>query len=250
MYIFIGVVVFVLGLIMGSFLNVVGIRVPKGEPFANDRSACPHCNHELKWYELIPILSYLFQGAKCRGCKAHISIQYPLIELATGILFLLVYLNVGITYELGIGIILMSLVVVIMVSDLAYMIIPDKILLFFMPLFILGRILLPLDPWWSPIAGFLIGYIIVFIIITVSGGGMGGGDMKLFAVLGIVLGYKLILLTFAISFIIGAILGGLLLLFKVISRKQPFPFGPSILLAGVVSYLWGEKILTWYFNFY
>lgn len=250
MVIFTGVVIFILGLIMGSFLNVVGIRVPKDEPFANERSACPHCNHGLKFYELVPVLSYVFQGGKCRGCKAKISIQYPLIELATGILFLLAFLHAGLTIELAVGLLLMSLAVTLFVSDIAYMLIPNKILLFFMPLFIIGRILVPLDPWWSPIAGFVVGLIVTFVIIVVSKGGMGGGDMKLYAVLGIVLGLNGIILTFMLSFIIGALLGGTLLVLKIIKRKQPFPFGPSILLASIITYLWGEKLMSWYFSLY
>lgn len=240
---------FLLGLIFGSFFNVVGLRLPKNIPFTNDRSICPHCKHQLAWYENIPLISFTIQGAKCRHCKEKISYIYPIIELCTGALFALSYSLTGLNPELIIALLLVSMLMVILVADINYMLIPNKVLLFFLPLFMIMRFFQPLDPWWSPVAGALIGFVIIAIVIFVSRGGMGGGDMKLFGVIGIVLGMQKVLLVFFLSCMIGAIIGMSLLLFKVIDRRQPVPFGPYIVLAALITYFYGDLLLNWYFNY-
>lgn len=239
---------FILGIIFGSFFNVVGLRLPINQNFTYGRSHCPSCNHALAWYELIPVLSYVFQLGKCRYCENKISTVYPMIELFTGLLFLLCFIKYGLSIELIIGLLLMSLLVIIFVTDIKYMLIPNKVLLFFLPIFSVLRIIVPLDPWWSPIAGAIIGFGIIAVIILVSRGGMGAGDMKLFAVLGIVLGLKMVLLAFFLSCVIGAIVGICLLIIKRINRKQAVPFGPYIVIGTVLAYLYGDSILEWYFS--
>lgn len=171
-----------------------------------------------------------------------------MIELFTGLLFLLCFIKYGLSIELIIGLLLMSLLVIIFVTDIKYMLIPNKVLLFFLPIFSILRIIVPLDPWWSPIAGAIIGFGIIAVIILVSRGGMGAGDMKLFAVLGIVLGLKMVLLAFFLSCVIGAIVGICLLIIKRINRKQAVPFGPYIVIGTVLAYLYGDSILEWYFS--
>ncbi|WP_325034799.1 prepilin peptidase [Lentibacillus sp. Marseille-P4043] len=146
------------------------------------------------------------------------------------------------------ALLLMSMLIIIFVSDITYMLIPDKLLLFFLPLFIVMRYVEPLDPWWSAIVGALIGFAVIAIVILVSRGGMGAGDMKLFGVLGIVLGMQKVLLAFFLACVIGAFIGMLLLLFKVIERKQPIPFGPYIVVAAIVTYFYGDSLLNWYLN--
>lgn len=240
---------FILGLITGSFLNVVGLRVPKKQPFANDRSMCPQCNHILSWYELIPVLSYIFQRGRCRHCQTSISLIYPASEIVTGVLFALSYVFIDPGLEFIIAILLMSMLVIVLISDIHYMLIPDRILLFFLPLFIILRFVHRLDPWWSSIAGAAAALALIAAIILVSRGGMGAGDMKLFAVLGIVLGIKLVVFAFFLACMIGAICGIFLLLFKRIDRKQPMPFGPYIVLATIMTYFYGEPLLNWYFQF-
>ncbi|MEC5421938.1 A24 family peptidase [Virgibacillus sp. C22-A2] len=239
---------FLLGLIFGSFFNVVGLRLPKNIAFANDRSICPQCKHQLTWYENIPLLSFLIQGAKCRHCKGNISYIYPAIELFTGFLFALSYSVVGWNLELLTALLLVSMLMVILVSDIMYMLIPNKVLLFFLPLLVAARVINPLDPWWSSITAALTGLLIIAVIILVSRGGMGAGDMKLFGILGIVLGMEKLLLAFFLSCMIGALIGIVLLLFKVIDRKQPVPFGPYIVVATLLTYFYGDFLLIWYFN--
>ncbi|MBP1947784.1 prepilin peptidase [Virgibacillus litoralis] len=241
---------FLLGLIFGSFFNVVGLRLPENIPFANDRSICPHCKRQLSWYENIPFISFVIQGAKCRHCKKMISFMYPVIELSTGILFALSYSLIGLNLEIITALLLVSMLMIILVSDITYMLIPNRVLLFFMPFFIIIRIIQPLDPWWLSILGGIIGITLIALIIIVSRGGMGAGDMKLFGILGIVLGVDKVLLAFFLSCMIGAIIGMMLLLFSVIERKQPVPFGPYIVAATLITYFYGELLLNWYFNLF
>ncbi|GAB3065246.1 prepilin peptidase [Virgibacillus ainsalahensis] len=241
---------FMIGLIFGSFYNVVGLRLPKQINFANDRSVCTHCKHQLTWYENIPLLSFIIQGGRCRHCSEKISCIYPVIELFTGVLFALSYYLVGLGLEIVTTLLLVSMLMIILVSDIKYMIIPNKVLLFFLPLFIMMRIIQPLQPWWSAVLGGIIGMMIIAIIIFVSRGGMGAGDMKLFGVLGIVLGIEKVLLAFFLSCIIGSVFGMVLLLFKVIDRKQPVPFGPYIVIAALMTYFYGDSLIHWYFNLY
>lgn len=238
-----------MGLIFGSFFNVVGLRLPKNIPFANNRSMCLNCKHQLTWYENIPLISYAIQGAKCRHCKANISYIYPLIELLTGALFALSYAEIGLHLELVTALLLMSMLIIILVTDLKFMLIPNKVLLFFFPLLLVMRVIVPLDPWWSAAAGCLIGTLVIAVIILISRGGMGGGDMKLFGVIGLVLGVKAVLLAFFLSCMIGAVIGITLLSLKIIDRKQPVPFGPYIVVGTIITYFYGGFLIDWYFNF-
>lgn len=241
---------FLLGLIFGSFFNVIGLRLPQNIPFSNDRSACPHCSTQLSWYENIPLLSFLLQVGKCRHCKRRISFIYPAVEMFTGGLFAVSYIQFGLEWELLTALLLVSMLMIVLVADIAYMLIPNKVLLFFLPLLIGMRIIVPLDPWWSPLAGGLIGVAVVALIILVSRGGMGAGDMKLFGVLGIVLGTEKLLLAFFLSCTIGALIGLVLLVGKLIDRKQPVPFGPYIVVAALISFFYGEELIRFYFQFY
>ena len=179
------ILILIYGLILGSFFNVVGLSVPIKQSFTTRRSACPSCGKTLSALELIPVLSYLIQGGKCRGCKARISPLYPIIELLTGILFVLAPLILGWQAELIVAWTLISLLIIITVSDIKYMLIPDKILIVFAGIFLVERIFIPLTPWWDSLLGAVIGFSLLLVIAMVSKGGMGGGDIKLFAVLGL-----------------------------------------------------------------
>lgn len=237
---------FIFGTVFGSFFNVVGIRVPKKIPFHNDRSRCPHCEHQLRFFELIPVLSWLVQGGKCRSCKTGISFMYPFVELSTGLLFAFAYLHIGLQLELIVALLFISLLMIIFVSDMYYMLIPDKVLLFFLPLFIVARIFIPLDPWYDAIIGAVVGYGLLAVIIIVSKGGMGAGDMKLFGVIGFILGWKNILLTFFLAALFGALVGGAFMIGKKVKKGQPIPFGPFIVLAAIIAYFYGQSLIAFY----
>ena len=244
----IGITFFIFGIVFGSFFNVVGLRVPLGEVFTNDRSRCPHCEQQLSAIELIPLFSFLLQKGKCRHCAAPIGLMYPIIELGTGLLFTFAYMQLGFTWELITVLLLISLAMILIVSDVRYMLIPNNILLSFLPLFIVLRIIHPLDPWWSSITGAVGGFLLVMMIILVSRGGMGAGDMKLLGVLGIVLGLAKVLVTFFLACLVGAIVGMLLKGWNKLGKKQPIPFGPYLVLAALYTYFYGDGLIDWYLS--
>ncbi|WP_164216760.1 A24 family peptidase [Virgibacillus sp. YIM 98842] len=239
---------FILGVVFGSFFNVVGLRLPEKLSFTSDRSRCSHCGKPLTFIENIPVFSFFIQHGRCRNCNGKISFIYPLVECTSGILFAWSFHLLGWQTELIIALLLVSMLMIILVSDLKYMVIPDSVLLFFLPLFIILRILEPLEPWWSSLAGALTGFLTLALIIIISRGGMGAGDMKLFGLLGIVLGTEKILMTFFLSALIGTIAGSLLLAGKTVNGKQPVPFGPFIVIASLVTYFHGDELLSWYFH--
>lgn len=239
---------FVLGLLFGSFYNVVALRVPKKESIVTPPSHCTNCQRRLTVVDLFPVFSYIFLKGKCRTCGVKISPIYMVSELLTGLLFAFSYWELGFSTELVVALLFISLLIIINVSDIAYMLIPDKILLFFLPLLIVGRIFSPLSPWWDSIVGALVGFAILYLIAVVSKGGMGGGDVKLFFLIGIVLGTVNSLLTLFIASVIGMIVGIIVLKVRGQGRKTPVPFGPSIAIAAVIVYFYGETLIKWYWN--
>jgi leader peptidase (prepilin peptidase) / N-methyltransferase len=240
---------FLYGLLFGSFYNVVGLRVPVRKSIVRPRSGCSACGHQLKTNELIPVISYMIQKGKCRGCQSRISPIYPFFELLTGVLFATAPLVIGWSGELVVALTLISLFIIIVVSDIHYMIIPDKILIWFAGIFLLERIFIPLTPWWDSLLGAVTGFVLLLVIALVSKGGMGMGDVKLYALLGFVLGFKLVLLSFFFSTLFGAVIGGLALLFKIVKRKQPIPFGPFIAAGTLTAYYWGSELIDLYIQF-
>lgn len=241
---------FIVGLVFGSFYNVVGLRVPKKESIVRPPSHCTSCDKRLTGIELIPVISYLMQGGKCRNCKVRISPVYLITEFVTGALFAFAYSQLGFTWELAVALLFISLLVIINVSDIAYMLIPDKILLFFLPLLIIGRLLSPLEPWWDMLVGAAVGFCILLLIAILSKGGMGGGDIKLFFLIGLVLGTLNTLLTLFIAAVIGMIVGIIVLTARGQGRKTPIPFGPSIAVAAVIVYFYGDQLIDFYLNLF
>lgn len=164
----------------------------------------------------------------------------------TGILFALAYGMLGLSLELIVAIVFISLLIIITVTDLAYMLIPNKILFPFGIVLFLLRFISPLTPWWSSIVGAVIGFGVLLVIAVISKGGMGGGDIKLFLVIGLVIGPVQTLLTLFIASLIGTIVGFIFLKRTKQGRKTPIPFGPSISAAAVIVYFWGSFIVDWY----
>ena len=238
------------GLVFGSFFNVVGLRVPKGESIVKPPSHCTVCDRNLTIKDLVPVFSFVFLKGKCRGCGTKIHWVYPVMELATGLLFAFAYLQLGFSLELIVAILFISMLVIITVSDLAYMLIPDKILLFFLIPIIASRFFSPLTPWWDSLVGAVVGFGLLFFIALVSKGGMGGGDIKLFFVIGLVLGTVNTLLTLFLASIIGTVFGIISLRIAKKGRKTPIPFGPSIAIAAVIAYFYGDVFVDWYMNLF
>lgn len=250
MVIYLVIVFFIFGVIFGSFFNVVGLRMPKNISFVQGHSHCPTCKERLHWLELIPVLSFLWQRGACKHCQTRISFVYPIMELLTGVLFTYSYFSIGFHPELITSLLFISLLVTITVSDLTYMLIPNKILLFFIPLLIISRIISPLTPWYDMIIGAAIGFIMIALIILLSKGGMGAGDMKLFFVLGIVLGWKAVLFTLFLASLLGAVIGLILRALQKVKRRQPIPFGPYIAVAAMIAYFHGDMLVSMYLDLF
>ncbi|MGG1514940.1 prepilin peptidase [Paenibacillus oryzisoli] len=241
--------VFILGLVLGSFYNVVALRVPAKQSIVKPPSACPSCGTQLKTKDLVPVFSYLFSRGKCRHCQSKVSILYPIGELVTGLLFLWVYATYSISSETIVGLTLVSLLVIITISDLKFMRIPNQVLLFFLPIVILLRFFVPGNQvWWSYALGAVLGCGIIVLIALVTRGGMGMGDAKLLFVCGIVLGWSHILIAFVLACLLGSLLGGVLLLSGMIKRKQPIPFGPYLAVGVLIAYGYGSDLIQVYLN--
>ncbi|MEK5069493.1 prepilin peptidase [Sporosarcina sp. FSL K6-1508] len=250
MTIVITILFFIYGIVFGSFFNVVGLRIPKKESIVSPPSHCTTCDRKLEFLDLVPVFSYLFLKGKCRKCGSKISPIYPLVEFVTGVLFALSFYVLDFGSELVIAILFMSLLVIITVSDIAYMLIPDKVLLPFAVLLAGLRLFIPLEPWWDSFLGAAVGFGVLFLIAVVSKGGMGGGDIKLFFVIGLVLGTMNTLVTLFLAAVIGSIAGLIILKKTGQGRKTPIPFGPSIAGAAVIAYFWGADFVSWYGNLF
>ncbi|WP_394003900.1 prepilin peptidase [Luteimonas sp. WGS1318] len=263
-----------LGLLVGSFLNVVILRLPRrmewawkrdsreilGEPELYDppppgivveRSHCPHCGHQLSWYENIPVLSWLALRGKCRSCKAPISIQYPAVELLTMLLFVACVWRFGFGWQ-GFGaLVLTGFLVALSGIDIRTQLLPDSLTL---PLMWLGLIA-SLDTLYMPAKPALLGAIVgyaslwsVWWLFKQATGkeGMGHGDFKLLAALGAWCGLTGLLPIILISAVAGAIIGSILLAVQGRDRATPIPFGPYLAIAGWVTFMWGDDLVGSY----
>ena len=259
------IVIFIIGLCFGSFFNVVGYRLPNNMSIAFPPSHCPKCNHKLKFFELIPVLSFIIQGGKCKKCKEKISIFYPIFELLTGIIFVLCYLSYKEIYPEVINIIyaciFSSSIIIIMISDIKYMIIPDEVLIFFgviliaLKIFIsykLNNITTLMDVGYE-IIFILIDGLILFIImylirlfgnLAFKKDSMGGGDIKLMTYIAMILGWKLtIVVLFLGSFI--ALPISVLNMYK--KDEHMLPFGPYLGIAALILFI-GKIDINTIFN--
>ena len=230
---------FVFGCLLGSFYNVVGLRVPNGQSIMYPNSHCTRCGHELKWYELIPVLSYLFLGGKCRNCKEKISIMYPLVELFTGIIFAISYYSFGFSYELILSLIMTSLLIVVIVSDINYMLIPDSFIIIPAILIIIIRFIQNgiIDGFVAigyGVISFGILYLIMFIGNKIfKKECLGGADIKLFFVVGLIFPPLISMLVLIIACFI-AFPVSLVLYFK--NQENIIPFGPFIVISMLLVY--------------
>ncbi|KYH30370.1 MULTISPECIES: prepilin peptidase [Clostridium] len=243
------IVIFISGLILGSFLNVCIYRIPHGKSISYPPSHCTNCKIRIKPYDLIPIISYVLLKGRCRYCNNKISIRYPLIELFTGIIFVGVYIKYGLSIKFIKFAVLFCFLIVIGIIDYDTTDVYDNTIIWggvFGFIFLAINIYLKL-PVKTYLLGALVGGVFISIIILLSGG-MGWGDAEICTLCGLYLGIKLTILTLFLSLIIGGTLGGILILLKKKSRKDYIPFGPFIVSAAMIAMFLGERILKWYFN--
>ena len=240
--------IFILGLIIGSFLNVVIYRLPRGESIVFPPSHCPKCGHKLSALELIPVVSYLILKGKCDECGSPISIRYPLVELGTGLLFLLNSIIFNDYIILLTGLIFISYIIVLSMIDIDYRILPDKLTL---SAFMVGLVLSFFRSdinMLNAIAGALAGGGLLFVVALVSKGGLGGGDIKLLLMFGTFLGP----LSAVASVFLGAVFGLFAnipgLVAGNVGRKSKIPFGPFLGLAALVFWFFGDSFWQWYLS--
>ncbi|OWJ94159.1 prepilin peptidase [Pseudomonas sp. A46] len=266
-----------LGLLVGSFLNVVIHRLPKmmlrdwqeqarealelpAEPkgpvfnLVLPNSRCPHCQHEIRVWENIPVVSYLALGGKCSACKAPISTRYPLVELACGLLSAYLAWHFGFSWQTGAFLVLTWGLLAMSMIDVDHQLLPDALVL---PLLWLGLILNSQglfvsleDALWGAVAGYLSLWSVYWVFKLVTGKeGMGHGDFKLLAMLGAWGGWQVLPLTILLSSLVGAILGVIMLRLRNQDTATPIPFGPYLAIAGWIALLWGDQITATYLQF-
>jgi len=248
------VLIFILGLIVGSFNNVCIYRIPRNESIIYPASHCPKCRSNISRQDNIPLLSYILLKGRCRNCKSKISIQYPVVELLTGLIYLIIYLTYGLSIQSLIYIILSSALIIIAFIDLNEQIVPDVISL---PGIVIGFIISFFVSYISFInsaLGVFVGGGIILIIglagsVIFKKEAMGGGDVKLAAMIGAFLGWRYIIISLFLGFFLGALAGIFLIMSKIKSRKDMIPFGPFIVLGSFITLLWGEQIISWYIGF-
>ncbi|MFI3327341.1 MAG: prepilin peptidase [Clostridia bacterium] len=238
--------VFLTGISIGSFLNVVIYRVPLNISVAKGRSFCPNCNTQIKNYDLIPILSYLFLKRKCRACKQPISPRYCIIELFTGLIAILVTYIVGFNY-LAICIFIMSAILLaIAVIDIDTMTIPDGLIIALIVIAIPIAFLQPEITILERVIGFFAVSLPMLLLTLKIPTAFGGGDIKLLAVCGFIIGYQNILLAMFLASILGGIFAISLLQRKKAGKKSEMCFGPYLSIGIFVSALFGSQIISWY----
>lgn len=266
--------VFLFGLCIGSFLNCVIYRLEQNKKI-NGRSFCPHCKHNLFWKDLFPVFSFLFLGGKCRYCRKKISIQYPLVELATGILFILIFWSLGFDWGLGFRIwdlirlcfmfYFLCSMIIIFVYDLKHYLIPDAVLLPAIIVAFLYRLFdnlairqLDLTGNWkleignsATILNYFLAVLIasgffLFIFLISGGKWMGFGDVKLAVLLGLFLGFPNILTALFLAFFFGAAIGLMLMALGKKGLKSEIPFGPFLITGTFIALFLGEGIMQWY----
>lgn len=224
---------FILGTVFGSFFNVLATRIPQNESIIRPGSHCEKCGHKLKWYELIPILSFIFQKGRCTNCKTQLSLLYPFSEIALGLLFMISYYSFGFSYELMISIILSSVMILVTVSDLTYLMIPDRFI--FIPIILILIIKLVFLGTKAFLLSIFSGFLCFLIMYLIMKFGefifkkecLGGADVKLMILSGVTLEPFLSLLVIIIASFI-ALPVSLLLLFK--HKENIIPFGPFLVI--------------------
>ncbi len=245
------VAVVAFGLAVGSFLNVVIVRLPAHQSLWRPRSRCPRCGAGIAWYDNVPVVSFVLLRGRCRSCAATISWRYPLVELVTAALWVLAYLVLGPVPRLLPALVLLSTLVAITAIDLAHQIIPDAITLPGILTGLLANLAIGPVSWVESVVGIAVGGGVFFAIILgsklVTGEeGMGGGDMKLGAMLGAFLGWKVTLVALFVAVAVGGALAAVLLIGGQVRRKEPIPFGPFLAFGGAIAVLWGERLVRWY----
>jgi leader peptidase (prepilin peptidase)/N-methyltransferase len=248
------IILFILGSLIGSFLNVCIYRIPRNLSIVSPASRCPSCNTPIKPYDNIPVISFILLGGKCRICSAGIPFRYPLVEFLNAMLYVFVFYRFGFAWHTALYAILCSALIVITFIDLDFQIIPDVITLPGILIGIVAGSLLMPDPFIrdsllgfkAAAIGFLAGGGLFYAIAVLSRGGMGGGDIKMMAMVGGLMGWKSVLLTIFLGSLTGAVFGITLMVTQGKGRKTKIPFGPFLAFGTLITLFFGQEIFSWY----
>lgn len=254
------IIIFISGLCFGSFVNMLVYRVAISYKLikppssrskkGGNRSYCDYCGKQLKWYENIPVISWIFLKGKTKCCQKKLSVLYPIVELVTGILFLLNFqlINFQLTIQFFLSFLIIVFLVFSGVFDLKYMILPDFSTIV---LIVCALILWSLEHLgdWNYIISSIISYgFLGFLYLITKKKGMGFGDVKLAVFMGLLLGYPKIIVAFYIAFVVGAVVSLFLIIFKKAGRKTQIPFGPFLILGTFFAWWWGDYFLKFVFS--
>jgi len=253
------IIVFIFGLCVGSFLNCFVYRLETGKPFAKARSLCPKCHHKLGVLDLIPTVSFLILRRKCRYCKKKIAWQYLLVEIFTGIIFLLIFnsstsspqvfqISIFQFSNLGYLLVVSSLLIIIFLYDLKHYIIPDRIIFPAVGLAALYRIINYETLLSALVAGAAAAGFFFLIWFVSKGKWMGFGDVKLAFFMGLFLGFPKILVALFLAFFLGSLIGVLLIIFGKKKLKSEVPFGPFLIAGTLLAFFWGPFLIKWYIS--
>jgi leader peptidase (prepilin peptidase)/N-methyltransferase len=242
------------GLCIGSFLNVCAYRLPLGESIVHPGSRCTSCGRMLTWFDNLPVLSWVVLGGRCRTCKAPVSWMYPAVEVITALVFVITYVAFGLTVHGLVRVVFGCAMIVLFITDLQHKILPNVITY---PGIVLGFVCSVFLPpgWTSSLIGLIVGGGFLLLIAEAyyrlrGQEGLGMGDVKLLAMIGAFLGWKLVLLTLVFASFTGSLAGGLLIATGRGNMKYALPFGTFLTVGALLASTWGEPIAAWYFGFY
>ncbi len=253
------IILFMFGSVVGSFLNVLIYRMPREEKIGMSRSRCPHCKHTIAWFDNIPFFSFIFLRAKCRHCKGSISPRYFVVEFLTAFMLCVLWWHFGNPIFVFVYFVFVVMLIVGSFIDLEFFIIPDAINFIGLGFGLLASALFPQlmgkEIWWhgllTSLLGAFIGGLSLFLVailgeFLLKKEAMGMGDVKLLAMMGSFIGWKMVLFTIFLSSLLGTIGGVLLILFGKTTMKGRIPFGPYLAMGSIISLFWGENIIRWY----
>lgn len=247
-------IIFIFGMCIGSFLNVCIYRLPASKSIANPpRSICPNCNSHIRFYDNIPVLSYIWLKGRCRNCDAPISFRYPMVEVMSGIVAVALLFKFGLSLESLVYFVFISSLLVITFIDLDHKIIPDVISLPGIPIGLVASFALPTITLKASALGLLIGGGSLWFVawaynLIAHRDGMGGGDIKLLAMIGTIIGWKGVIFTIFASSVMGSCVGITMMLIKGKNMKFAIPFGPFLSIGAIAYVFFGAQFIAWYLN--
>lgn len=237
-------IVFIFGIVIGSFLNVCIYRIPKKESIVTVRSHCMSCGYQLKWYDLVPLFSYIFLKGRCRSCGEKISPQYPVVEGINGVLYCIIFAIHGLSIQTLLFCLLFSALLALSIIDLRTFTIPPGFNWFILGLGVVGTAF-DLENWLLHIIGLACVSLFLYLLYIISKGkAIGGGDIKLMAAAGLLLGWKLIILSFVLGCILGSVIH--LIRMKCFGAERRMALGPYLSLGIAISVLFGNQMIGWY----